>query len=100
MLCEGENLDINYQESPLVKIDQLIEMIKKRSGSIYGCCLQLAYLAMNSADIDDNLLHHLELDDDKENKTYKNNQYIVDYNKELLDVKIVLLTEILEKKSK
>jgi len=59
MLCEGENLDINYQESPLVKIDQLIEMIKKRSGSIYGCCLQLAYLAMNSADIDDNLLNNL-----------------------------------------
>ena len=56
MLCEGENLDINYQESPLVKIDQLIEMIKKRSGSIYGCCLQLAYLSIKSKDSDNKLL--------------------------------------------
>ncbi len=59
MLCEGENLDINYQESPLVKIDQLIEMIKKRSGSIYGCCLQLAYLSINHTDNDDKLLNNL-----------------------------------------
>ena len=59
MLCEGENLDINYQESPLIKIDQLIEMIKKRSGSIYGCCLQLAYLSINHTDNDDKLLNNL-----------------------------------------
>ena len=59
MLCEGENLDINYQESPLVKIDQLIEMIKKRSGSIYGCCLQLAYLSIKSKDSDNKLLNNL-----------------------------------------
>ena len=58
-LCEGENLDINYQESPLVKIDQLIEMIKKRSGSIYGCCLQLAHLSINDTDSNHKLLKNL-----------------------------------------
>ena len=59
MLCEGENLDINYQESPLVKINELIEMIKKRSGSIYGCCLQLAYLSLNGRNDDNNFLNNL-----------------------------------------
>ena len=29
MLCEGENLDINYQELPLVKINELLDMMKK-----------------------------------------------------------------------
>jgi len=58
MLCEGENLDINFQESPLVKVDQLIDMMKKRPGSLYGCCYQLGYLAANN-EIDEDILNSL-----------------------------------------
>ena len=47
MLCEGENLDINYQESPIVKINNLLDMMEKRPGSLYGFCFQLGYLSLN-----------------------------------------------------
>ena len=59
MLCEGENLDINYQESPIVKINELLDMMKKRPGSLYGCCFQLGYLSMNSNSFNDNDLEKL-----------------------------------------
>ncbi len=59
MLCEGENLDINYQESPIVKINNLLDMMEKRPGSLYGCCFQLGYLSMNSNSFNDNDLEKL-----------------------------------------
>ena len=59
MLCEGENLDINYQESPIVKINELLDMMEKRPGSLYGCCFQLGYLSMNSNSFNDNDLEKL-----------------------------------------
>ena len=59
MLCEGENLDINYQELPLVKINELLDMMKKRSGSLYGCSYQLGYLSMNSGNFNDDTLEIL-----------------------------------------
>jgi len=59
MLCEGENLDINYQESPIVKINNLLDMMEKRPGSLYGCCFQLGYLSMNSNSFNDNDLGKL-----------------------------------------
>ena len=59
MLCEGENLDINYQESPIVKINELLDMMEKRPGSLYGCCFQLGYLSMNSNSFNDNDLDKL-----------------------------------------
>ena len=59
MLCEGENLDINFQESPIVKINNLLDMMEKRPGSLYGCCFQLGYLSMNSNSFNDNDLEKL-----------------------------------------
>ena len=59
MLCEGENLDINYQESPIVKINNLLDMMEKRPGSLYGCCFQLGYLSMNSNSFNENDLEKL-----------------------------------------
>ena len=59
MLCEGENLDINYQESPIVKINNLLDMMEKRPGSLYGCCFQLGYLSMNSNSFNDNDIEKL-----------------------------------------
>ena len=59
ILCEGENLDINYQESPIVKINNLLDMMEKRPGSLYGCCFQLGYLSMNSNSFNDNDLEKL-----------------------------------------
>ena len=59
MLCEGENLDINYQESPIVKINNLLDMMEKRPGSLYGCCFQLGYLSMKSNSFNDNDLEKL-----------------------------------------
>ena len=59
MLCEGENLDINYQELPIVKINELLDMMEKRPGSLYGCCFQLGYLSMNSNSFNDNDLGKL-----------------------------------------
>jgi len=43
-LCEGENLDINYQESPLVKEDDFMKMLQKRAGSLISCAFQFGYL--------------------------------------------------------
>ena len=46
-LSEGENLDISYQDKPLVSLDEYLEMVKKRSGSIVGCAFQFGLLSTN-----------------------------------------------------
>lgn len=48
-LCEGENLDISYQEAPLLSEDDFLEMLQKRSGALFGCAFQLGYIGGNSA---------------------------------------------------
>ncbi|MBM01193.1 MAG: hypothetical protein CL762_00515 [Chloroflexi bacterium] len=44
-LCEGENLDIDYQEAPLVSEEKFMNMLKKRSGSLSSCAFQFGYIA-------------------------------------------------------
>ena len=46
-LCEGENLDIDYQESPLVKEEDFMIMLKKKSGSLSSCAFQFGYISSN-----------------------------------------------------
>ncbi|MEC7880678.1 MAG: polyprenyl synthetase family protein [Chloroflexota bacterium] len=44
-LCEGENLDIDYQESPLVKEEEFMNMLRKKSGSLSSCAFQFGYIS-------------------------------------------------------
>ncbi len=44
-LCEGENLDIDYQESPLVKEEEFMNMLEKKSGSLSSCAFQFGYIS-------------------------------------------------------
>ena len=44
-LSEGESLDISYQDKPIVSIQEYINMIKKRSGSILGCAFEFGLLS-------------------------------------------------------
>ncbi|MEC7921097.1 MAG: polyprenyl synthetase family protein [Chloroflexota bacterium] len=47
-LCEGENLDIDYQEAPLVSEEKFMNMLKKRSGSLASCAFQFGYIASDA----------------------------------------------------
>lgn len=44
-LCEGEYLDISYQERLTVTVDSYLEMAHSRNGSLLGCAAQLGALA-------------------------------------------------------
>ena len=39
--CEGEFLDVSFQESPSVSVDDYIDMVAKRVGSLYGAAAEL-----------------------------------------------------------
>ncbi len=58
-LCEGENLDISYQESPLVSEKDYMNMVKKRSGSLFSCAFEFGYISSvinKKMQIDNNIL--------------------------------------------
>ncbi len=40
--CEGEYLDISFQERPSVTVDEYFDMVTKRVGSLYGASAELA----------------------------------------------------------
>ena len=40
--CEGEYLDISFQERPSVTVDEYLDMVTKRVGSLYGASAELA----------------------------------------------------------
>ena len=40
-LCEGEYLDITFQEKPRVSVDEYLDMASRRSGALMGCAARL-----------------------------------------------------------
>ena len=44
-LCEGEYLDITYQERLTVSVDDYLSMAEARSGALFGCAARLGALA-------------------------------------------------------
>ena len=58
-LCEGENLDISYQESPIISEKEYMNMVLKRSGSLFSCAFQFGYISSvieNKAQIDNSTI--------------------------------------------
>jgi geranylgeranyl diphosphate synthase type I len=47
-LCEGEYLDITFQESLSVKVEDYLRMAEARTGALLGCAAQLGALAVQS----------------------------------------------------
>ncbi len=44
-LCEGEYLDISFQEKLSVRIDEYLAMAEARTGALFGCAMQLGATA-------------------------------------------------------
>ncbi len=43
-MCEGQQMDLAFQESPNVGIDSYLKMVEKREGALIGCSLGLGAL--------------------------------------------------------
>lgn len=41
-MCEGEYLDVQYQEGVSLRVDDYIDMVERRAGSLYGAAAELA----------------------------------------------------------
>ena len=48
--CEGEFLDVSFQESPSVGVDDYIDMVGKRVGSLYGAAAELPAIFSGDAE--------------------------------------------------
>jgi len=53
LLCEGEYLEISFQERPVVAIDNYLEMAERRSGALMGCASRLG---VRAAQLDDSII--------------------------------------------
>ncbi len=50
--CEGEYLDVSFQERTSVSVDDYIDMVSKRIGSLYGAAAELASILKDEASDD------------------------------------------------
>ena len=48
--CEGEYLDVSFQERPSVAVDDYLDMVSKRVGSLYGAAAELASILRDDFD--------------------------------------------------
>ncbi len=52
-MCEGEYLDVAYQERPAITVDEFLDMSERRNGALFGAAAELG--SIFSADADSNL---------------------------------------------
>ena len=56
-VCEGQQLDMNFEKEPIVTIDQYLEMISLKTAVLLGCALAVGAICANASPADTNHLY-------------------------------------------
>ena len=56
-VCEGQQLDMDFESAPEVHLDAYLEMIRLKTAVLLGCCLKVGSLAGGAGLTDANLLY-------------------------------------------
>ena len=60
-VCEGQQFDLNYETSQTVNVDEYINMIKLKTGVLFGASLKIGALIGGASQLDANLLYDFGL---------------------------------------
>lgn len=60
-VCEGQQFDLNYETSPAVSVDEYINMIRLKTGVLFGASLKIGALIGGASQVDANYLYDFGL---------------------------------------
>lgn len=56
IVCEGQQIDMNFEKSDNISINDYLKMIESKTAALLGCCLQIGALIADAADDTSNKL--------------------------------------------
>lgn len=56
-VCEGQQFDLNYEKAPIVSVDDYINMIRLKTGVLFGASLKIGALIGGASKKDANLIY-------------------------------------------